>query len=196
MIKQTLTELLWKLIMDKKQIIEQLKKFPTDETKAIWLLSQVEQLEEQFETANDIIQDKCEKLISEFFSETLDLPKKIKKYAQIGMRYSGFINRLKTRVAIDEMVVDEEIKELFQMAKAEIQSLRREKSAILRDTAQTRKDIKNFKIQLYANEQIDLLKTENQKRKAKQLVEGANSKNKIDCTLREIRKNAKHENRI
>ena len=46
--------------------------------RVLWMLEQVEQLEKQFESAQDKITDRCEKMISDFFGESLDLPKKIK----------------------------------------------------------------------------------------------------------------------
>jgi hypothetical protein len=169
--------------MDKKKIITELKKLPSDEAKAVWLLGQVEKLEEQFEEATDRIEDKCQRIISE-------LPKEIQKYAKIGLRYSGFIDRFKSAIAIDSMVIDEEVKGLLMMAKAEIQKLRSEKSAIIRDTTQSRKDVKEMKLQLYAWHQIEKLKTDNQRKQAKKLCENATSKNKIDTVIREV-KNAK-----
>ena len=157
--------------MDKAKLITELSKLPTDETKAIFMLEHIKQLEENFIEAQDRIEDRCERLITEFFSESLDLPREIKKYAKIGMRYENFIDRFKTKIALDDCVISGEAKELLQISKAEILKLRSNISKAKMSTAQVKRDLRVMERQIFAYREIETLKTDPQKRKAKRLTE-------------------------
>ena len=177
--------------MDKIKILEQLKSFKTDESKAIWLLSQVEQIEKDFEMAQNKIEDKCQSLISDFFSETLDLPKEINRLAQIGVRHESFIDRFKSKIILDEGIVSGEAKELLQTAKAEILNLRSNIRKAANSTSDIKREMQIMERKIYLHEQIELLKTDKQKQKVKSLCENANSKYKIDIIMRQVKKDAK-----
>ena len=176
--------------MEKKEIIEQLQKMP-EPARVIWMLEQIEQMEKDFEEASDRISDRCERLISDFFSESLDLPKKIKRLAEIGVRYQNFIDRFKSKIMLDESIVSGEARELLQTAKAEILQLRADitKSEVL--SAGYRRDMRIMERQLYAYREIETLKTDKQKSQARKLCEGLSTKYKIDEVLRQVRKDDK-----
>ena len=175
--------------MDKKKILEQLAKFPSDETKAVWMLEHKKKLESKFETSSYRIEDRCERLITDFFSETLSLPAEIKKYAQIGIKYQNFIDRFKSRIALDDCVVSGEAKELLHTAKAEILKLRSNIRKAKESTSQVKRDMRVMERKLYCNEQIETLKTDTKKRKAKRLTENDIPKYKIDAIINEIKDN-------
>jgi len=182
--------------MDKKKLLTQLKKLKSDESKCIWLLSQVEQMEKNFEKANDIITDKCESLIKEFFSESIGLPAEIKRLSIIGQRYENFVQAMRFRIAVDEGLVAGEAKELLTMAQMEIKRLRAQKNKIYRDTQHVRNDMRLMQTEIYMHEQISKLKTDKQRTTAKKLCEGAKTKNKINQVISEVKKNARNENKI
>jgi len=178
--------------MTKEKILEGLTGLRTNKARVDWMHSEIEQMRKNFEEASDIIENKMQKLISEFFSETLDLPKEIQHYAQLGMRYAGWIERFKYRSMIDEGIVNGEARELLYAARAEIKKLRAEKSRIIRDTASTRQNMKEMKIQLYAWQESEKLETESQRKQARKLCEGSNlTKNKVNTIIQEVKKNAK-----
>ena len=173
--------------MTKNQIIEQLTKMP-ENARVIWMLEKIEEIRNDFETASDRIEDRCEKLITDFFSETLSLPAEIKKYAQIGIKYQNFIDRFKSRIALDDCVVSGEAKELLHTAKAEILKLRSNIRKAKESTSQVKRDMRVMERQLFAWREIDTLKTDLQKRKAKQLTESGNlPKYKISEIIESVR---------
>ena len=177
--------------MTKKQIIEQLKKIPTDEAKAVWLLSQVEKLDEDYQEFKDLIEDKCQKIINDAFENELGLEKDIKRWAALGQRYETWIERFKGRLCVDECVAEGEARELLQDAKFTIQKLRQEEAAIIRDTAAVRKDMKLMENQIYAWQESEKLKTDSQRKQARKLCEGKNlTKNKVNAIIQEVKKNA------
>lgn len=179
--------------MDKKKILNELSKFPTDETKAIWMYQTVKQLEEQFEEAQDILEDKTYRFVEDFLNDGIDLPREMRKYIAIGQRYSNFIDMFKSRVRFDEGLLNQETKDLLMMARAEIKKMRGIISGTKADTLQIKKDMQNMERAIYTHEQIQLLKTDSQKKKARTLCEGITSKYKIDQILRQVRKNEKKQ---
>ena len=87
---------------------------------------------------------------------------------------------------------------LLTAAKFEIETLRREISSKKRDTVETQKNMRVAERKIYTYEQIELLKTDAQKRKARNLCECANvsSKYKIDEIIREVKRDAKQKQRL
>ncbi len=182
--------------MDKKKILNELAKFPSDESKAVWLLSQVEKLESDYQEFQDIIHDKTEKIISEVLRDDLDISEDLERWATLGRNWENWIQRFKGRIIVDEGIADGQAKKLLKAAKFTIENLRREISSTKRDTVQTLADMKTMKRKIYIHEQIEKLKTDSQKRKARNLCEGANSMYKIDQIIREVKNHAKQKQRI
>jgi len=166
--------------MTKTQIIEQLKKFPSDESKAVWLLSQVEKLDEDYHEFKDKLEDKMQALVNDVFEQDIGLEKDIKRWAAIGQRYESWIERFKMRIAVDDCVISNEAADLLKMAKHEILDLRKKINRQKRENSIIKKDIKEMERQIYAHEKIQSLETNAQKRKAKKLCEGVTAKFKID----------------
>ena len=156
--------------------------------RVLWMLEQVEQLEKQFESAQDKITDRCEKMISDFFGESLDLPKKIKKYAEIGVRYQNFIDRFKSKIILDDGHISIEAKNLLLASKAEILNLRSNISKAKLSTSQYKRDLRVMERQIYAYREIETLKTDTKKRKAKKLTESGDlPKYKIDEIIESVK---------
>lgn len=182
--------------MNKKKLLTELSKFKDDNSKALWMVEHIQKLEDQFEVASYKIEDKCQKLISDFFDGVLDIPIEIKKYASIGMRYSTFIDRFKSKIALDDCLISSETKELLLASKHEIQKLRNVISKTTRSTSQIKKDMWSMENQIYMYEQIQLLETDAMKGKAKQLCENVTQKFRINEILRKVKRDAKKQNRI
>jgi hypothetical protein len=180
--------------MNKKKILEQLAKLPTDETKALFMVEHIQKLKEQFIEAQDILEDKTYKFVEDFLNNGVDVPKDMRKYISIGKRYSDFIDMFRSRVAIDDCVISEEAQNLLMMARAEIQKLRGQIAGTKIETNAIKKDIRIMKNQIYCHQEIELLETDTQKRKAKQLCEGVSQKYKISEIIRGVKRDAKNEN--
>lgn len=177
--------------MDKKKILEQLAKFPTDQSKAVWMLEKIEEIRNDFETASDVLEDKTYKFVNDFLTDGTDLPKDMQKYIAIGKRYQDFIEMFKCRVAIDDCVISEEAKELLLMSRAEIRKLRSTIAGTKANTVQIKKEMKIMERDIYCREQVEKLSTTAMKKKARILTEGASSKYKIDTVIREVKRDAK-----
>ena len=179
--------ILEKYKLNKNKIIEQLQKMP-ENSRVVWMVEQVEKMSEDFEKAQDKIEDNCQSLIKDFFSETIDLPAEIKRLAQIGMRYESFIDRLKSKIMLDESIVSGEAKQLLQTAKAEILQLRSNIRKAETSTSNIKRDMQIMERKLYAYREIETLKTDSKKRKARKLTEDGNlPKYKIDAIIEGIK---------
>ena len=109
------------------------------------------------------------------------------------MRHESFIDRFKSKIVLDECIVSGEAKQLFQTARAEILQLRSNIRKCKASTSDIQNEMKTMKRQIYCHEQIGLLKTDAQKRKAKKLCEGTTSIYKIDGVIRQVKKDAKKQ---
>ncbi len=159
-----------------------------EKSRVIWMVEQVEKMREDYEKVSDKIEENCQSLIKEFFSETIDLPAEIKRLAQIGMRYESFIDRFKSKIILDESIVSGEAKELLQTASAEILQLRGNIRKAETSTSNIKCDMRVMERKLYAYREIETLKTDSKKRKARKLTEDGNlPKYKISAIIESIK---------
>ena len=174
--------------MDKTTIMESLKSLTSNKDRCDFMYSEITKMREDFETTNDLLEDKVYKFVEDFLSNGVDLPKEMQKYIAIGKRYDDFIQMLKCRVRMSEGLLSEQASDLLIMARAEIKKLNGRISGIKADSLEKKADMRVMERQIYCHEQIEKLKTDSHKRRAKQLCEGANSKYKIDQILRQVKK--------
>lgn len=172
--------------MNRKNILEQLKNFKTDETKALWMLERIEGIEKDHEQFKDKLSDATAKTINEIIEEDLTIPDKVMKFASKGELYDDLIKQFKIRMSVEEGMIDEPVKKLLKEAKEEIIKLRANIQKTKTSTAMIKEDIKEMDAQIYAYEKIELLENDNLKKRAKKLTEGTKSKDTIDTILEQI----------
>jgi len=80
--------------------------------------------EEKFETYKEDITEKFSNFVDEVLEQELTIPENIIEFARKGELYDGLIEQFKTRLAIDENMIDNEVKDLLKEARDEIKSLK------------------------------------------------------------------------
>lgn len=139
----------------------------------------VEKYEGKFEEYKDDITSKFSNFVDDILKEELELPEKIKEYAQIGERYKPIMDQLKTMLAIDEGTFDEEAKGLLKESKDEILKLKEKANKLVSENMDLEKDAKEMAAHIYLRKKCDGL-TEAKRGKIMKLLEDVKSKDEID----------------
>lgn len=156
--------------MNRKNILEQLKNFKTDETKALWMMERINEIENDVEAYKDKLSDATAKTINDIIEEDLEFPEKVLKYAATGEFYQDLIDQFKIRMAIDDGLVNEEARELLREAKQTILNLRSNIAKAKASTKCVREDLKIMSKQLYIHKKLDEVKTDTAKKRVKRLL--------------------------
>jgi hypothetical protein len=138
-----------------------------------------EQYEEKFEEYKTDITEKFSNFVDEILDEEMNIPDKVKEYARKGELYEDVIEQFKTRLAIDEGHINDEVKELLKECKTEINTLKENVNSLTSENMELKQDAKEFAANLYLREKCDGL-TEKQKDRVLSLLEGVTSKEEID----------------
>jgi len=138
-----------------------------------------EQYEEKFEEYKTDITEKFSNFVDEVLDEEMNIPDNVKEYARKGEIYEDVIEQFKTRLAIDEGYIDDEVKGLLKECKTEINTLKESVNSLTSENMELKQDAKEFAANLYLREKCDGL-TEKQKDRVLSLLEGVTSKEEID----------------
>jgi len=139
----------------------------------------ITEYEEKFEEYKNDITSKFSNFVDSILDEELEIPEKIMEYAHKGELYSEIIEQLKVRLAIDEGVLDEEVKNLLREARDEIANLKEELNEKISSEMELREDAEKMASALYIRKKCDGL-TESQKSKVVSVLEGITDKDEID----------------
>jgi len=91
----------------------------------------VEQLEEKFDNYKEDLVTKFSNFVDDILAEELVLPENVVEYARLGEQYQELIEQFKVKLAIDEGVLDDEVKGLLKEAKEKIVELQKEKDSLI-----------------------------------------------------------------
>jgi hypothetical protein len=138
----------------------------------------VEEFEQKFEDYKEDVTSKFSNFVDSILEEEMVIPEKIVKYARLGELYEDLIDQFKVRLAIDEGLLDTEVKSMLGEAKEEIENLRGEVNELTGTKLQLEKDAKDLATHVYLRKKCDGL-TEGQKTSVMNILEGA-SKEDID----------------
>lgn len=139
----------------------------------------VEEFEAKFEDYKKDITSKFSDFVDSVLDEELEIPEKVMKYAKQGELYSELIEQFKIKLAIDEGLLDEEVKGLLKEAKEEILKLKKDVNSHISKEMELKEDAKTMAAQLYLRKKCDGL-LESQKQKVYTLLEGVTDKAEID----------------
>lgn len=139
----------------------------------------VEEFEAKFEDYKKDITSKFSDFVDSVLDEELEIPEKVMKYAKQGELYSELIEQFKIKLAIDEGLLDEEVKGLLKEAKEEILKLKKDVNSHISKEMELKEDAKTMASQLYLRKKCDGL-LESQKQKVYTLLEGVTDKTEID----------------
>lgn len=139
----------------------------------------VEEYEEKFNEYKDDITSKFSNFVDSVLEEEMVIPDKVIEYARKGELYSDLIEQFKSRLAIDEGILDEEVKSLLKEAREEIISLRETLDEKTANELELQKDAQDMAAALYLRKKCDGL-TESQKVRILEILEGITDKEEID----------------
>jgi len=83
----------------------------------------IEEMEKKFDDYKEDITSKFSNFLDDILEEEISLPENILEYAKIGEEYKPLIESFKTKLAIDEGILDDDVKAILKEAKEEIVSL-------------------------------------------------------------------------
>jgi hypothetical protein len=142
----------------------------------------VEKMEERFEEYKKEITSKFSNFVDSVLEEELVIPEKVLEYARKGELYNELIEQFKIRLAIDEGLLDEEVKELLREAKKEILSLREKMNNLMDEKLEVELEAQKLDAEMHLRKKTDGL-TEAKKLKVFDLLEGVTDKEEIDKKL-------------
>ena len=142
----------------------------------------VEQMEERFEEYKKEITSKFSNFVDSVLEEELVIPEKVLEYARKGELYNELIEQFKIRLAIDEGLLDNEVKDLLREAKKEILSLRDEMNSLMDEKLELELQAQKLDADVHLRKKTDGL-TEAKKLKVYELLEGVTDKDEIDKKL-------------
>ncbi len=132
----------------------------------------VEEFETKFEDYKEDVTSKFSNFVDSILEEELVIPEKIVKYARLGELYEDLIEQFKIRLAIDEGLLDGEVKDMLSEAKTEIVGLRDNVNELTGTKLQLEKDAKDMATHIYLRQKCDGL-TESQKSSVMNILEGS-----------------------
>ena len=145
-------------------------------TKANEMLSEekekmVEELETKFEDYKDDLVTKFSNFVDDILQEEMTLPENIVEFARLGEQYHDLIEQFKTKLAIDEGVLDTETKNVLREAKNEILKLKKEKDVLTSESLTLKVTNDKLSNEKYLSEKCSGL-TSTQETHVRQVLEG------------------------
>jgi len=138
----------------------------------------VEEFETKFEDYKEDVTSKFSNFVDSILEEEMIIPDKIIKYARLGELYEDLIDQFKVRLAIDEGLLDQEVKSILSEAKSEIETLRNNVNELTGQKLTLERDARDLATHVYLRKKCDGL-TESQKTSVMSILEGS-SKDDID----------------
>ena len=148
----------------------------------------VEEFETKFEDYKEDVTSKFSNFVDSILEEEMVIPEKVVKYARLGELYEDLVEQFKVRLAIDEGLLDNEVKDMLKEAKAEIQTLRDQVNESTGKSLELEKDAKEMASHIYLRQKCDGL-TEGQKKSVMGILEGADREQvdkKFDIVLESL----------
>jgi hypothetical protein len=139
----------------------------------------ITEMEEKFEDYKKEITSKFSNFVDSVLEEELVIPEKVLEYARKGELYNELIEQFKIRLAIDEGLLDEEVKDLLREAKKEILSLRGEVDGLIDDKLELELKTQQQDADMHLRQKADGL-TEAKRLKVFELLEGVTDTEEID----------------
>jgi len=138
----------------------------------------VEEMETKFDNYKEDITAKFSNFLDDLLAEELVLPENILEYARLGEEYQPLIENFKTKLAIDEGILDNEVKGILKEAKNEIVELTSKNDEMVSENLDNKSKLEKVMTENYLLKKCDGL-TPKQKEKVFNILEGA-SKEDID----------------
>jgi hypothetical protein len=151
--------------------------------------SLVEKYEQKFETFSEDYKKELVEHLSNFIDRIIEkelvIPDMVMEWARKGELYHDAIETLKTRMAIDEGMIESEVKDMLKEAKETLDERDEEINEATKKNLEMEKDLRLMAAELYVRKQTDGL-SEDKKIKAINLLSGTTDKEEIDRKLKII----------
>jgi hypothetical protein len=138
-----------------------------------------ENYDEKFEDYKQDLADQFADYIHEVVEEEIQISEEIQTKARLGHLYGPLIDQMKTVIAVDEGLLDEEVKQTIFNAKSEIEELTEQINNLTAKNLELRQDARRMAHWIYLHQKCDGL-PEAQKTKVIGLLEDINDKKVID----------------
>ncbi len=148
----------------------------------------VEEFETKFEDYKEDVTSKFSNFVDSILEEEMVIPEKIVRYARLGELYEDLIDQFKVRLAIDEGLLNDEVKGILKEAKDEITTLRGDVNELTGTKLQLEQDAKEMATHIFLRKKCDGL-TESQKTSVLNIFEGSSQDNieqKFDVVVESI----------
>ena len=132
----------------------------------------VEEFETKFEDYKEDVTSKFSNFVDSILEEEMVIPEKVVRYARLGELYEDLIDQFKVRLAIDEGLLNDEVKGMLGEAKEEIVSLRSDVNELTGTKLQLEQDAKEMATHIFLRKKCDGL-TESQKSSVLNILEGS-----------------------
>ena len=152
----------------------------------------IKEFETKFEDYKSDITSKFSNFVDSVLDEELQIPEKVLKYAHKGELYDELIEQFKIRLAIDEGVLDKEVKSLLKEAKDEILSLKGTVNELTAEKMELEDDAKEMAANLYLRKKCDGL-TESGRNKIFSILGDVRDKAEIDRKFKYVVENIINE---
>ena len=138
-----------------------------------------EKYEAKFDEYKGTVTSKFSGFVDNVLDEEMTIPKNVIKYAKLGELYHDLVEQFKTRLAIDEGMIDSEVQGMLKEAKEEITSLRSKVDESTGKIMDLESDASEMAAKLYIQEKVSGM-TESQKAKVVSLLGDEIVKENID----------------
>jgi hypothetical protein len=150
-----------------------------EKEKGEWREAEIQKLEEQFEEYKETIVSKFSDFVDQVITEEIEIPERVKEFARKGQIYEPIIEEFKTKIAIDQGLIDEEVKSILKEAKDKIIELEDKHNETYGANLELREELSKSKVKAYLLEKCDEL-TLDQKSFVKKVLGDADSVEEID----------------
>jgi len=138
-----------------------------------------EEYEGKFEDYKKDMTSKFSNFVDSVIDEELLIPERVMEYARKGELYDELIEQFKVKLALDENVLDDEVKDLLKEARDEISGLRTDVNKLTSDNLTLKEDAKSMASNLYLIRKCEGLK-ESDKKKVIGILGDITTKSEID----------------
>lgn len=154
-------------------------KTETEKEKETWRDAEIQKLEEQFEEYKETIVSKFSDFVDHVITEEIAIPERVKEFARRGQIYEPIIEEFKTKIAIDQGLIDEEVKSILGEAKDKIIELEDRHNETYGENLELREELSKATVKAYLLEKCEDL-TLDQKSFVKTVLGDADSVEEID----------------
>jgi len=115
----------------------------------------IKEYEEKFEEYKTDITSKFSNFVDNVLDEELKIPEKVIRYAKLGEMYHDLIEQFKIKLAIDEGVLDNDVRQLLKEARDEIIKLKSEVNKLTKEKMVLESDSKLMAAHIYLRKKCD-----------------------------------------